>query len=364
MHPFRLILVATDRSLIDKVCGVNRLTSPDDRRCCERTHTMSALVHPLVLMNISDHVTRLASHAGHGPAASATAIGLLLGIQKARLVELHHSFELSALPQNESLMVDTGASNEIQVDAAFLSVRAEQYKKVFPQYDVVGWYRTLEPTASEGGPPLPSQIPSSCKELHRELAERIGIERGDSFLMLLFNPFELMDPTPRRSDRLIKELPLALYEESFSAPASDSFQFAQIQHAYASEASEHVAMDHVTHRTTSIEQGQGAELLQFLNSALNAVSVLQRLIGVVRSYVADVHEHRTPMDRDIMRRIASVCACVRMLKPQALEQSLQREHVDGSIKTLMAATTKALSDISDLIDHYGVVASKQQKRVF
>lgn len=69
-------------------------------------------LHPLVLINVSDHHTRV--KAQHGGAERL--IGGLLGVQTGRVVEITNSFEL----------MTTGSGGELAVDLPFLRTKQEQ----------------------------------------------------------------------------------------------------------------------------------------------------------------------------------------------------------------------------------------------
>lgn len=88
-------------------------------------------LHPLVLVNVSDHFTR--TKANQGSNAPVTVMGCLLGSQNGRTIDVSNSFEMN---------YSVPASGGIQVDHAFLLQKQEQYKAVFPKLDVVGWYTT------------------------------------------------------------------------------------------------------------------------------------------------------------------------------------------------------------------------------
>lgn len=67
------------------------MAAPPTSLVVEREHaTLNVLLHPLVIINISDHYTR-AKVSSAGP---ARVMGALLGIQKNRDVEIFNSFEL------------------------------------------------------------------------------------------------------------------------------------------------------------------------------------------------------------------------------------------------------------------------------
>ncbi|KAF8414341.1 hypothetical protein HHK36_002342 [Tetracentron sinense] len=99
-------------------------------------------LHPLVIVNISDHYTRVksqghpahASNNGAGATASPPPLprvfGCVIGIQRGRTVEIFNSFELLYDPSTDSL------------DRSFLEKKQELYKKVFPNFYILGWYST------------------------------------------------------------------------------------------------------------------------------------------------------------------------------------------------------------------------------
>ena len=85
-------------------------------------------LHPLVLINISDHHTRVRAQQADGAAVSSAAappprvrvVGCLLGVQSGRTVELFNSFEAKFGPEAGG---DGGA---ITLDDAFLRQKQEQ----------------------------------------------------------------------------------------------------------------------------------------------------------------------------------------------------------------------------------------------
>ncbi|CAH1436309.1 unnamed protein product [Lactuca virosa] len=93
-------------------------------------------LHPLVIVNISDHHTRVKSQsqpptANGGDVTSASSsspalpssrvFGCVIGVQRGPTIEIFNSFELLYDPSNYSL------------DRSFLEKKQELYKKVFPK---------------------------------------------------------------------------------------------------------------------------------------------------------------------------------------------------------------------------------------
>ena len=93
-------------------------------------------LHPLVIINISDHFTRGRCQSNE---AAPRVLGVLIGAQTGRHIEIANSFEVK--------VVDGGCgmpSGQVGPDLAYLKTRLEQYKKTFPKYEMLGWYSTTE----------------------------------------------------------------------------------------------------------------------------------------------------------------------------------------------------------------------------
>ncbi|TFY83324.1 hypothetical protein EWM64_g698 [Hericium alpestre] len=88
--------------------------------------------HPLPILNISEHLTRLRLQT---KSSLPFVLGALLGTQNGREVDIVNSFELTV-------------TEDEQVDHDFLNSRKDQYKQVFPSLEFIGWYTVASaPTA-------------------------------------------------------------------------------------------------------------------------------------------------------------------------------------------------------------------------
>ena len=83
---------------------------------------MDIQVHSLVLLNISDHYTRHRANRNQ-----MAVVGFLLGTQEGRKLQIWNNFEV---PFKQG-----------GLDTEFAGERIEQYKEVFPELDILGWYR-------------------------------------------------------------------------------------------------------------------------------------------------------------------------------------------------------------------------------
>lgn len=119
----------------------------------------SVLLHPLVILNISDHWTRF--RAQEGTDANINVMGALIGKQKGRRIELMNSFELK---------VDFIENTPI-LDTEFFKFKEHQFKQVFPDLEFLGWY-------ANGDMPTQADV-----KMHKEI-----LEINESSLFLKLNP--------------------------------------------------------------------------------------------------------------------------------------------------------------------------------
>ncbi|KAG1363826.1 putative COP9 signalosome complex subunit 6a [Cocos nucifera] len=147
-------------------------------------------LHPLVIVNISDHHTRVKVQAQHSssaavPAAGAASnggapfppprvFGCVIGVQRGRTVEIFNSFELLFDPVTHTL------------DRAFLEKKQELYKKVFPNFYILGWYSTG------------SDAQESDMQIHKAL-----MDINESPIYVLLNP---------SINHAQKDLPVTIFE--------------------------------------------------------------------------------------------------------------------------------------------------------
>ena len=86
-------------------------------------------MHPLVVMNVSDHCNR----AKYIEPKLTRVLGVLLGKQEGKALEINNTIEI---------YYKVGGDKALIIDEAFLKKRLDAYKKMFPNLDCVGWYST------------------------------------------------------------------------------------------------------------------------------------------------------------------------------------------------------------------------------
>jgi len=121
----------------------NELNTNDKDVCIDKVMASSsnicgsliAFLHPLVIMNVSEHWTRLKAQEG----SQQQVLGALIGKQNGRNIEIMNSFEL---------LFDK-IENDIIIDRVYYNQKEAQFKQVFPDLDFLGWY-TIGNVPTEG----------------------------------------------------------------------------------------------------------------------------------------------------------------------------------------------------------------------
>ncbi|MBA0708532.1 hypothetical protein Golax_023640, partial [Gossypium laxum] len=280
-------------------------------------------LHPLVIVNISDHYTRVKSQLNLPPSLTSTSsaaisnnnnnnsnggqnnqqppprvYGCVIGVQRGRTVEIFNSFELIYDPSTRSL------------DRSFLEKKQELYKKVFPHFYVLGWYSTG------------SDAQESDMHFHKAL-----MDINESPLYVLLNP--AINPAQ-------KDLPVTIYESVYGNFDELYFsgyslaititilllhhlnikelhvidgvpQLIFVRSSYTIETveAERISVDHVAHLKPS--GGSAAtQLAAQLTGIHSAIKMLNSRIRVLHQYLVGMQKGDTPCESSLLRQVSSL----------------------------------------------------------
>ncbi|XP_061485298.1 COP9 signalosome complex subunit 6-like isoform X2 [Rhineura floridana] len=174
------------------------------------TGSVSVKLHPLVILNISDHWIRMRLQERR----PVQVIGTLIGRQEGRNIELMNSFELLSHTVEENVVIDK----------EYYYTKEEHLKQVFKELGFLGWYTT-------GGPPDQSDI-----HVHKQVCEII-----ESPLFLKLNPMT------KHTD-----LPVSVFESVIDIINREvTMLYAELTYTLATEEAEGIGVDHVARMTAT-----------------------------------------------------------------------------------------------------------------
>lgn len=141
-------------------------------------------LHPLVLLTISDHITRHSLRRREEP-----IVGALLGQHNGRDITLEHAFECQVV---------RGEQGAVLLHQTWFQDRLQQYKDVHkePALELVGWFTTAPRT----GPEM-QHIPIHHQILH---------EYNETAILLTFHPADVLAGATQGG-----KLPLTIYESVY-----------------------------------------------------------------------------------------------------------------------------------------------------
>ncbi|KAL8966959.1 MAG: hypothetical protein Q9197_005696, partial [Variospora fuerteventurae] len=143
-------------------------------------------LHPLVLLTVSDHITRHSLRRREEP-----IVGALLGQQNGRDITLEHAFECQVVE---------GEQGAILLHQAWFQDRLQQYKDVHkePALELVGWFTT----APINGPEV----------YHVPIHQQIIHDYNETAVLLAFHPTEVLAGASQSG-----RLPLTIYESVYES---------------------------------------------------------------------------------------------------------------------------------------------------
>ena len=153
-------------------------------------------LHPLVLLTISDHITRHVSRGRQIP-----IVGALLGRQHGREISLEFAFECEVIHGN---------GDHITLNDSWFRDRLQQYKDVHkvPPLELVGWFTTA-PTAG----PQPCHVP-----IHHQIL----CDYNETAVLLTFHPLAVSEGVAAGG-----KLPLTIYESVYVSVKADGQNIGQ-----------------------------------------------------------------------------------------------------------------------------------------
>uniref|UniRef100_A0A0A9YIF8 COP9 signalosome complex subunit 6 n=1 Tax=Lygus hesperus TaxID=30085 RepID=A0A0A9YIF8_LYGHE len=280
--------------------------------------SVSLSLHPLVLMNISEHWTRVRAQEG----SAQQVIGALIGKQKGRNLELMNSFEL----------VFTRIGGDIIIDKDYYNTKEEQFKQVFSDMDFLGWY-----TTGEG--PEDSDI-----KVHKQICE---INESPVFLKL--------NPMATHSE----QLPVTLYESVIDLVDGEATMlFVELHYTLATEEAERIGVDHVA-RMSNADASESSLVAEHLSAQHSAIKMLHSRVRLVLDYLRMVETGKLPRSHDVLRDAYSLSHRLPVIQSPRFHGDYYNQCNDVGLMTYLGTITKGCNDMNQLVNKFNLLYDRQ-----
>ncbi|CAG9826389.1 unnamed protein product [Diabrotica balteata] len=280
--------------------------------------SITCSLHPLVIMNVSEHWTRERAQEG----AVQQVIGALIGKQKGRNIEVMNSFEL----------VFTLIGGDIVIDKDYYNMKEEQFKQVFSDLDFIGWYTT-------GDAPSEMDI-----KVHKQICEI-----NESPILLKLNPY----------DKNIEHLPVNLYESVIDLVNGEATMlFVSLTYTLATEEAERIGVDHVA-RMSATDSGESSLVAEHLTAQHSAIKMLHSRVRLVLEYMKAVQNGQLPRNHEVLRDAFSLCHRLPVIDGSRFRQDFYNQCNDVGLMTYLGTLTKGCNDLNQFVTRFNILYDRQ-----
>jgi len=289
--------------------------------------SVSVAIHPLVIMNVSEHWTRQRAQEGK----PMQVIGALIGKQKGRSIEIFNTFELK---------FDL-VENSIIIDKEFYSIREEQFKQVFQDLDFLGWYST-------GDAPNRSDI-----AVHKQICD---INESPVFLKL--------NPATKHTD-----LPITVYESVIDiVDGKATMLFVELPFSLATEEAERIGVDHVARVSTVGASSSGnadaadagpSLVSDHLTAQYSAIKMLHSRVKLIMDYVKAVDDGTLQGNHEILRDIKSLVHRLPLMDNPKFQSDYAVQCNDVTLITYLGSITKGCNTVNQFVGKFNTLYDRQ-----
>lgn len=279
--------------------------------------SVTVLLHPLVIMNVSEHWTRVRAQKGK----PTQVLGALIGQQKGRKIEVMNSFEL----------VFDLVDGNLVINMEYYQTKEGQFKQVFSEMDFLGWYTT-------GDSPTPADI-----KVHKQIFQ---INESPIFLML--------NPVAKNTD-----LPVSIFESVVDLVNGEAtVLFVQLEYTLATEEAERIGVDHVA-RVSSGDASDSSTVADHLQAQHSAIKMLHSRIKLILEYIAAVEKGEVEKNHDVLREAYSLCYRLPVLNTLRFKEDYYNQCSDVCLMAYLGSMTRGCNTMNQFVNKFNVMYDRQ-----
>lgn len=287
--------------------------------------SLKVKINQTVLLGISDHYTR---NSVQNPKLSKRVIGALLGSQDGRTVSIISASELK-------YQINPETDEIVSLDLDYIKSKVELLKKVFINYEFLGWYSCFTGKYQ-------NILPMDVK-IHHSLMK---YNESPVYLCLDFT----------KNMKLLNELTLKLYETRLDVKEKGKDEIlSEISYELDVEKGETIAIDHMSKNYVSADNSQFSD---HLFSLLSSFKILKgKLIGLLE--ILDKNEklfENTALMLELKEVINSF--------PKKNDKELDLKMLEEACETRLITFLSGIIGMSGLVSDVKILNPKIDERKF
>lgn len=272
---------------------------------------ISISLSPLVIMSITDHYTR---QRYIEESVDAKVYGVLLGQQDGKNIKILHSFE--SVFDKDSLCLDK----------QFTTRRLESFGKLFPDFEIMGWYTTCTKDSEN----------NFSEEEHSIGNEFIVFRENPLFLKMNVSLEKRAEQEKQGTSK--KDMPISIFEHNKS----------MLAYTIEPTETERIALDDAKKDISSTKDK--SQLSVNLVTTLNSIKLLKKNVMSLIAVIKNVPEIRK--NHEIIRQLASICNRLPLVSDkQEYSSELFTEYSDTILINQLGVLNKAIEQIQEFGSH-------------
>lgn len=277
-------------------------------------------LHPSVIMNISEHHTRIKANRPE----CEIVIGALLGKGTAKNIEISDSFELRLIrPEADGASSGMQSTDTLLLDKEFFEKKVSLVKQVSADLELVGWYSTALPPSKEHMETM------RVDSLHRQICDFI-----QDPIYVKLNPYK------RESDPKISgTLPLAAFQPVRELIANEErINFTEVDWTIVTEDVEILGLEHSA-KMTQMDVAPSTAI-DYLRLQHSAIKMLRDRIKVITRFVKDVQSGSLPYHEEPLVDIVRLCQRFPLMNSDQYTRAYNMQCNDVALNTYLGILTK------------------------
>jgi len=278
-------------------------------------NVMDVMLHPLVVISMSDHYTR--ARVNDPQNSEISIVGILLGTISGGKIEITNSFDIIA-------KFDPVSGKLVEVDEPFLRRRTEAFTTVFANTTVVGWYESGR-----------SVDPDDALVMARILAPKV-----ETLFAMTFDRENAYNPDA-------KDIPIELFEAELKGdtPSEQTVSLKRTPYHVITIEAERIGVDHIAKSSTT----EGASQLNVHISGIQgAMKMLNSRIETITEYLKQVQEGTAAYNPDIMRKIGVLHDILLVSQTSDFDQRFFVEYNDEMLLAYLSSITEGLQALNTM----------------
>lgn len=269
------------------------------------------IVHPLVLLSVTDHASRSAS------GTRKRVVGVLLGQDLGDKVNVANSF---AVPFEE----DEKDSKTWFLDADYIEFMVAMFKKVNASEKIVGWYHT--------GPRLRSS----------------DLEINEVFKRFIPRPCMVIVDPRQRDTGIPTDAYIAVEEIKDDGTAAEK-TFTHVPSSIEAEEAEEIGVEHLLRdiRDTT----QVGTLSERVGNQVDSLKGLHSRLGEIASYLDDVIAGKLPLNHQIVYKLQDCFNLLPDLEGEEMKRAMSHAQNDQSLVVYLSSLIRGVVALHALVDN-------------